>query len=168
MCVIGAISTAYTVPTGGMANFLVASLFLWVAVFANTWSPMPWTVAAEIPSGPLREKTLALASWSGFGVGLIVTFVVPYIQNAEYAGLGGKIGFIWMAFSVISGVFVFFFVPELKGRSLEELDYMFEARVPTFKFRKFDTTNLLAQKRDEHEVGSTGKAEATVHQDKMV
>jgi SP family sugar:H+ symporter-like MFS transporter len=41
--------------------------------------------------------------------------VSPYIQNPEYAGLGGKIGFIWMAFSIISGVYVYFFLPELKG-----------------------------------------------------
>lgn len=40
------------------------------------------------------------------------------VQNPEYAGLGGKIGFIWMAFSIISGVYVWFFLPELKGRSL--------------------------------------------------
>jgi hypothetical protein len=75
------------------------------------------TVAAEISSNPLREKTLAVGSWSGFGVGLAVGFVSPYIQNPEYAGLGGKIGFLWMAFSIVSGIYVFFFVPELKGRS---------------------------------------------------
>jgi hypothetical protein len=73
------------------------------------------TVAAEVSSNPLREKTLAVGSWSGFGVGLAVGFVSPYIQNPEYAGLGGKIGFIWMAFSIISGVYVYFFLPELKG-----------------------------------------------------
>lgn len=36
------------------------------------------TVAAEISANPLREKTLAVASWSGFGVGLAVGFVSPY------------------------------------------------------------------------------------------
>jgi SP family sugar:H+ symporter-like MFS transporter len=95
------------------------------------------TVAAEISSNPLREKTLAVGSWSGFGVGLAVGFVSPYsmsifnlyqeptltkpVQNPEYAGLGGKIGFIWMAFSIISGVYVWFFLPELKGTSVLRL-----------------------------------------------
>ncbi|ORY27083.1 general substrate transporter [Naematelia encephala] len=150
MAVIGAITTKYAAPTGGMAHFLVVSLFLWVAIFANTWSIIPWTVAAEIPSNPLREKTLALASWSGFGVGLAVGFIVPYIQNAEYGDLGGKIAFLWMGFSIISGVFVYFFLPELKGRTLEELDYMFEARIPTRQFRKFDSSGMLAEKKHEH------------------
>lgn len=44
MAILGAISTAFTTPTGSYANFLVASLFLWVAVFANTWSIIPWYV----------------------------------------------------------------------------------------------------------------------------
>ncbi|KAK8843942.1 hypothetical protein IAR55_006734 [Kwoniella newhampshirensis] len=150
MAVFGTISAVATVPTGNLANFLVASLFLYIAFFSNTWSVMPWTVSAEISAAPLREMTLAIGAWSGFGVGLIVVFVSPYLQHAEYAGLGGKIAFVWMGFSIISGIWVFFMVPELKNRSLEELDYMFEARVPIRKFKSFDTTELLAQKKREH------------------
>lgn len=44
MAVLGAITTAFVQPTGHWANLLVASLFLWTAVFANTWSPIPWYV----------------------------------------------------------------------------------------------------------------------------
>jgi hypothetical protein len=47
MAILGAITTAFAKPTGNMANLLVASLFLWVAVFANTWSPIPWYVMYE-------------------------------------------------------------------------------------------------------------------------
>lgn len=38
---------------------------------------MPWTIASEVSSNSLREKTLATAAWSGFGVGLISNLVVP-------------------------------------------------------------------------------------------
>jgi len=44
MAILGAITTAFVQPTGVYANLLVASLFLWTAVFANTWSPIPWYV----------------------------------------------------------------------------------------------------------------------------
>ena len=84
MAVLGGITTAFVSPTGNYANFLIAALFLWVAIFANTWSIIPWTVAAEISSNPLREKTLALASWSGFGVGLAVGFVTPYSKSNDF------------------------------------------------------------------------------------
>jgi MFS transporter, SP family, sugar:H+ symporter len=50
----------------------------------------------------LREKSLASAAWSGFGVGLISNFVTPYIQNPEYGNLGAKIGWLWAGFSFAS------------------------------------------------------------------
>lgn len=48
MAVLGAITTAFATPTGSYANFLVASLFLWVAIFANTWSIIPWYVVSKL------------------------------------------------------------------------------------------------------------------------
>lgn len=42
MACIGGVSAAYITPTGAYANLLVASFFLWIAVFANTWSIIPW------------------------------------------------------------------------------------------------------------------------------
>jgi hypothetical protein len=35
-------------------------------------------------------------------------------------------------------------------RSLEELDYMFEARIPTRQFGKFDSTAMMEEKRRQH------------------
>lgn len=72
------------------------------------------------------------------------------VQNPEYGNLGGKIAFLWMVFSVFSAVYVYFLVPELKGRSLEELDYMFEARIATRDFASFDSSAILESKRREH------------------
>ena len=61
------------------------------------------------------------ASW-------LVGFTTPYIMNEPYGGIGGKIGYIFAGMSVLSLVFAVFFVPELKGRSLEEVDELFEVR----------------------------------------
>lgn len=36
-----------------------------------------------------------------------------------------------------------FFLPETKGRKLEEIDEMFEARLPARKFRHYVCTNSL-------------------------
>lgn len=66
-----------------------------------------------------------------------------------------------MAFSVISGIYVFFFLPELKGRSLEELDYMFEARIPTRQFASFDSRALLEEKKRQHHIDITDVKEET-------
>lgn len=55
---------------------------------------------------------------------------------------GGKYGYIWAGTSVIALAWYYFFIPELKGRSLEEIDELFENKVPTFEFKSFETKAL--------------------------
>jgi MFS transporter, SP family, sugar:H+ symporter len=50
-------------------------------------------------------------------------------------------GFIWGAFSVVTVAWVFFIVPEMKGFTIEQLDFLFDNRVPTRKFAKYDFAN---------------------------
>lgn len=42
-------------------------------------------------------------------------------------------------------LFVFFVVPETKGRSLEELDELFQAKVPAWRSASFKATGVGAQ-----------------------
>ncbi|KAL4809091.1 general substrate transporter [Aspergillus unguis] len=123
---------------GGNVNGALAGLFLWQIFQAIGWSSCVWIVTAEVPTLQLREKTITIASFSGFVVNVLVTYISPFIQDAEYAGLEGKIGFIYGGFSVLAFVWAFFVLPELKGRSLEELDELFENRVSTFRFQKYE------------------------------
>ena len=58
--------------------------------------------------------------------GWLVGFTSPYIMNAPYGNIGGKIGYIFAGMSVLSLIFAVLWVPELRGRSLEEVDELFE------------------------------------------
>lgn len=110
-------------------------------IYGFTWGPGCWVVAGEIGTGQLREKTLFLASMGSFVTSVPINFVNPYVQ----AKLGGAVTFIYGGLSVIAVLWVFFFVPETKNRSLEELDEMFQARVKTRSFDKYVSTGLGAQ-----------------------
>lgn len=39
-------------------------------------------------------------------------------------------------------VFIYFFLPETRGRSLEEIVYMFENKVPTRHWDEYDTSKM--------------------------
>ena len=52
----------------------------------------------------------------------VVSYTAPYIMQS----IGGHIGYIFGVCSVISFFFAVFFLPELAGRSLEEVDELFE------------------------------------------
>ncbi|KAI8984246.1 general substrate transporter [Mycotypha africana] len=93
------------------------------AAFAGTWGVGNYVYTAEIFSMRCRAKGLSLTyaiSWAG---SIIITFSTPFL----------------MAYSV-SGVYYFFgmcsiltlvgitFIPETKGKTLEEIDFLFHNR----------------------------------------
>ena len=49
-------------------------------------------------------------------------------------------GWIWGPSCFITVIWVYFYLPEIKNRTLEEIDEMFEARLPARKFRKYVCT----------------------------
>ena len=75
-------------------------------------------------------------------VGFAVVFSIPYLLSPSYADLGSKTGFIFGGITALGAAWVLLFMPELKGRNLEEIDQLFNARIPAWKFSNFETTGL--------------------------
>ncbi|KAK4235243.1 hypothetical protein C8A03DRAFT_46583 [Achaetomium macrosporum] len=96
-----------------------------------------WISGGELPSQRLRSYTFGFATAIGFFAAWLTTFTAPYFINPESLNWGPKYGYIWTPSCWISALWVFFFLPEVKDRTLEEIDEMFEARLPARKFRKY-------------------------------
>uniref|UniRef100_L2FA92 Sugar transporter n=1 Tax=Colletotrichum fructicola (strain Nara gc5) TaxID=1213859 RepID=L2FA92_COLFN len=97
------------------------------------WKSMAAITPAEVPSPRLRGKTAMIAWTVNNFSNFIATFTLPYLMNPGYGNLGPKVGFIYGSFSLISVVWGFFYFPELKGRTLDEVDMMFRANVAARK-----------------------------------
>lgn len=80
----------------------------------------------------------------GFTTSLVITYVNPYVQG-EPGNLGARVGLIYASMSFLAMAFVYFVVPEMKGRSLEELDEMFHSGVPAWRSKGFVSTGLGGQ-----------------------
>ncbi|KAJ3486751.1 hypothetical protein NLG97_g6555 [Lecanicillium saksenae] len=76
---------------------------------------------------------------------------MPYLLNKGYAGLGGKVGFVYGSLCFAMNVVAYFSVPEMKGRTLEEIDALFEAKIPLRQFR-----NTILPERSESGGSSDG------------
>lgn len=75
-----------------------------------------------------------------------------YIQGAKY-------GYLWFGTNLICALFFFFFMPELKGRTLEEIDELFAKRVSAWDFKKYQTTiqdEALAEIRRKNDGNGNG------------
>ncbi|KAJ9486479.1 hypothetical protein VN97_g6870 [Penicillium thymicola] len=109
----------------------VVMLMLWFFSFQVTWGPLAWVLTAEVPPAQVREKTVALSGLGAYLTGLVIVFVNPFTQ----ADIGGRVAFVYEAFSVLAFLFALFFVPEVRQRSLEQIDEMFLDKVPTRAFK---------------------------------
>jgi Na+/melibiose symporter-like transporter len=114
----------------------VGMLFIWAIAYACTYQPVAYLAPAETPTTKLRSKTSGVAYFFQQCGGLIVTFVAPYMQAANYGDMGPYIGFFFGGISFLGLVFTYFCFPEVKGLSVEELDVLFDQRMPTKEFAK--------------------------------
>ena len=65
--------------------------------------------------------------------------MTPYLLADPGPNLSAKIGFIFAGAALLSFLFGVFFYPELNGRSLEEVDELFEANLWAWQFKKYQT-----------------------------
>ncbi|KAI1612341.1 putative maltose permease [Exophiala viscosa] len=107
-----------------------------------TVGPVCFTIVPEVPTVRLRNKTVSVARAAYNIVGIGASFLNPAILNPGAWNLKQKGGFIWSAFAILSVVWVYFRLPETKGRTPIELDALFERKVKTrdFKTANVDTT----------------------------
>lgn len=91
-----------------------------------------------------------------------VNFSIPYLINADYANLGSKVGFIFGSIMVLSMFFVYFFVPECKDKSLEQIDYLFQNGTRLRDFGKVPAAYIGQDAVFEKPVASADVEEAAV------
>jgi SP family sugar:H+ symporter-like MFS transporter len=121
-----------------------------------------WLAGGEIPSQRLRSYTFGIAAAIGFAGAWLATFTAPYFINPDALNWGPEYGtshppiitsshllesrermlmvltgWIWGPSCLVTVVWIYFYLPEIKNRTLEEIDEMFEAGLPARKFRKY-------------------------------
>jgi SP family sugar:H+ symporter-like MFS transporter len=108
-----------------------------------------YVIVSEAAASRVKEKTNLLSMVVSVLTTFITSFTTPYLINANYANLGGKLGYIYGAINIMVVVAVFFFIPELKGRSLEEVDQLFASGSPLRKFKDVQTRTAEELYEDE-------------------
>ncbi|KAI1276823.1 MFS monosaccharide transporter-like protein [Xylaria sp. FL0933] len=129
----------YTIEPGTQktGKVIVGLSVIYIVAYNALISTYAWLSGGELASQRLRSHTFGLATAIGFFGAWLTTFTAPYFINPEKLGWGPKYGYIWTGSCAIAGAWVWLFLPEVKGRTLDEIDEMFEARVPARKFRKY-------------------------------
>ncbi len=97
----------------------VGSLVSYIVCFAFSLGPVGWVLVSEVFPLKIRGLAMSICTVSNFAFNFFVVGSFPILINR----LGGAITF-WgfAAVSFLCILFVFFFVPETKGISLEQIE----------------------------------------------
>lgn len=135
-----------TVKSRTLDQTIVAMVYLFLVVFNLGWGPTVWVVTSEISTGKNRGKLMSLSTATNWFFNWMVSFTFPYLFNTDSAGLGARVGFIYGILTLVAVVWVYFFLPETAGLSLEEIHKNFEQHMPARKFRSESQTYFIAPK----------------------
>jgi hypothetical protein len=125
------------IPTSA-AKWVQAGLTVVYALFYQmTIGPLAFAILGEASSPSLRAKTIGLATAVQSVFGTVMNVVVPYLVNPDKANLKGKVGFIFGGLSAMATLWSFLYVPELKGRTFDEIDHMFQNKVSPRKMGSY-------------------------------
>ncbi|KAH6664752.1 general substrate transporter [Plectosphaerella plurivora] len=140
---MGGIGTA-TVLTHSLKSGIIAMMVVFTFGYSLGWAPTSHILSPEIPNTKARDMTYRTASVLNIAVQFAVSFSLPYLLYEPYAALGSRVGFIFGSIAAISLVFAYFSVPDCSGRTLEEIDQLFEAHIPPRHFRgtKLDESSV--------------------------
>jgi SP family sugar:H+ symporter-like MFS transporter len=140
-----------------------------------------WLSGGEIPSQRLRSYTFGIASAVAFAGAWLATFTAPYFINPDALNWGpeygtypyhltfmcesnARKGWIWGPSCFLTAIWVYFYLPEIKNRTLEEIDEMFEARLKARQFRKY----VCVGRQDAGRTGSSASEKDEVVRQEVV
>ncbi|CRK30939.1 hypothetical protein BN1723_003692 [Verticillium longisporum] len=118
------------VPASGAGWVQAGATVVYAYVYYLTIGAMAFAILGEASSTVLRAKTISLATATQTICGIVMSIAIPYMVNPDEANLRGKVGFIFGGLSLIDTAGAFFYVPELKGLTFDEIDRLFAAKVP--------------------------------------
>ncbi|KIJ63766.1 hypothetical protein HYDPIDRAFT_91877, partial [Hydnomerulius pinastri MD-312] len=103
-------------------------------VYQTSIGPLGYVIFAEVSSAKLRSKTVGIGIWTNSLCSMVANIVIPYLVNPDEAALGGYVGFIFGGLAFVGTIWAWYFIPETRNRTVDELDLLYEKKVPARKF----------------------------------
>jgi SP family arabinose:H+ symporter-like MFS transporter len=106
--------------------WIVIMLCIYMASLALSINAVIWVLIGEIYPNRVRGRAMSIATFANWGTNFITAFIFPWFV----AQIGMNAGFFTFAgFCLIATIFFYHFVPETKGKSLEEIELYWQGKV---------------------------------------
>ncbi len=105
-------------------------ILLFIASFAMSMGPVVWVMLSEIFPNRYRSMAMSIAVAAQWGMNFVVSQSFPVIVGSETnmseTWNGSLPYFIFVVFITFTILFTYLFLPETKGKSLEQLENIWE------------------------------------------
>ncbi len=98
----------------------------YVACFALSWGPVTWVLLSEIFPNRIRGRAMAMAVAAMWISNLIISWTFPILHNSSSLNQVFHHGFAYWIYGImgiLAALFIRKYLPETKGRSLEEIEH---------------------------------------------
>ncbi len=110
---------------GGQGMVALVAMLVYTAGFAVSWGPVTWVLLSEIFPNQIRGKAMAVAVAAQWVANYLVSWSFPILDENPYLVQHFKHGFAYWIYGVmgiLAALFMWRFVPETKGRTLEQME----------------------------------------------
>ncbi|KAG4424079.1 hypothetical protein IFR04_002775 [Cadophora malorum] len=124
----------------GAAYTTIVFIFVFGVVFSFGWTPLQSMYIVETLTTSTRAKGTAVGNLAS----AVASTIIQYASGPAFQDIGYYFYIFFVFWDLFEFVFMYFFFPETKERTLEELDEVFEARNPVTKsLEKRGTATVL-------------------------
>lgn len=120
-----ALGTAFFSKAMGL--FSLICMLVYVASFAMSWGPVTWVLLSEIFPNKIRGRAMALAVTAQWVSNYLVSWTFPMMDKNSLLIEKFNHGFSYWIYGVmglLALIVVWKFVPETKGKTLEEMEQL--------------------------------------------
>jgi MFS transporter, SP family, xylose:H+ symportor len=132
LMIIGALGMAFFMFALGLSFYfqtvgIGALLFMlgYVASFAMSWGPVTWVLLSEIYPNRIRGRAMAIAVAAQWIANYLVSWTFPMMDKSTFLTNLFNQGFSYWIYGfmgLLATLFILKFVPETKGKTLEEME----------------------------------------------
>ncbi|SHI30465.1 D-xylose transporter XylE [Algibacter luteus] len=126
---IAMLALGFVFFSGATGYLALACMMLYVASFALSWGPVVWVLLSEIFPNKIRGKAMAVAVAAQWISNYLVSLTFPMMNDNTALTEQFNHGFAYWVYGVMSLLamwFVWKFVPETKGKTLEEMENLWK------------------------------------------
>jgi SP family xylose:H+ symportor-like MFS transporter len=121
---VGAFATAICETSGIKGIVPVLSIMIYAAFFMMSWGPVCWVLISEIFPNTIRGQAIAIAVAAQWVFNFLVSSTFPPLYDFSPVVAYGIYGLM----CIIAALFVWKYVPETKGKTLEDMTRMWRKK----------------------------------------